>query len=193
MRGSDEIEILGDRIRVMQNRLREEVSYIRSKAFVDGLTGLGNRMAYEDHLKSLDDRIALGDAPEFAIAVFDINGLKIINDDFGHEEGDRVIFRASEAIKEAFAEDLVYRIGGDEFVVIIYEKDPEEGVERLRNVLDRINGEKKTHEIAISAGYAGFDEKLDKDFSSVFTRADLAMYADKKLYYETHEDRRKQR
>ena len=86
----DSITELGDRLRSLEGQLGEHISYVRSQAYVDGLTGLGNRSAYEDHVKQLDDDIRDGKAA-FAIAVFDLNGLKEINDRLGHEQGDKAI------------------------------------------------------------------------------------------------------
>ncbi|MBR4758937.1 MAG: diguanylate cyclase [Lachnospiraceae bacterium] len=193
----DEIMILGDRIRMMQNRLSEQITLIRSHAYQDGLTGLENRMAYQDRIKLLEEKIASGKA-EFTVAVFDVNQLKIINDDYGHEEGDRVISLIADTIRETFPEGKLYRIGGDEFVGILDGSNPKEKIAELKERLAQISREDKvfsgnTLSIAISAGYAVYDAEKDTEYASVFNRADAAMYEDKKVFYQTHEDRRKRK
>jgi diguanylate cyclase (GGDEF)-like protein len=126
----------------------------------------------------------------FSIAIFDINQLKIINDDYGHEEGDRVIREAASALKEAFVSAEVYRIGGDEFVVLQEEGDMAVSFE----VFDRLSVGKvdpeKGIDISLSGGYAVFQQEYDREYSAVFIRADKAMYDDKRLYYQFHKDRR---
>lgn len=116
------------------------------------------------------------------MAVFDINHLKTINDEEGHEAGDRVIEEVADALRHSFGIDTVYRIGGDEFVAILDENDPKDQMKELRRNLKKA---------AISMGYAFFDKAADKEYSTVFNRADEAMYADKKEYYLIHQDRRK--
>ncbi|MBR6315495.1 MAG: diguanylate cyclase [Lachnospiraceae bacterium] len=193
----DEIVILGDRIRMMQNKLSDQITMIRSHAYLDGLTGLENRTAYRDRVKRLEEKIVSGNA-EFSIAVFDVNQLKIINDDYGHEEGDRVISLIADTIREIFPDAKLYRIGGDEFVGILHEDDPKEKITALKEKLAKISREdkifcKETLSIAVSAGCAVYDPEKDADFNAVFNRADAAMYEDKKAFYQTHEDRRKSR
>jgi diguanylate cyclase (GGDEF)-like protein len=185
----DEIDVMGNRIRELQDRLSGQISLIRTHAYTDGLTGMGNRAAYEIHVKSLQ-KIIREERPEFSIAIFDINQLKLINDDYGHEEGDRVIREAARALKEAFVGAEVYRIGGDEFVVLQEAGDvavPFEAFDRLS--VGKVDSESGM-DISLSGGYAVFRQESDQAYSDVFIRADKAMYDDKRLYYQFHKDRR---
>lgn len=190
----DEIVALSDNIRSMQERLRTQIAFVESRAFFDGLTGFKNRTAYEEDIAKLDSRVQAGDAV-FSIALFDINQLKIINDDFGHEEGDRIILMIAREIQEVFSKESMYRIGGDEFVVLLDGEDPTEDMKKLRKKLELLSAKEvqlKAHavDVAVSMGCAIFDPSVDASYAGTFQRADTAMYADKKVYYETHEDRR---
>ena len=188
----DEIVIIGGKIHALQDRLGKELAYIRKRAYVDALTGLDNRAAYEEQVKLIEERMLKG-TDRFSVAVFDINQLKIINDDYGHEEGDRVISAAAKAIKTACGEAAIYRIGGDEFVMICDGGNPEAKLSEVRKELERINKKETYLEIAVSMGCAIYNPERDKNYSDVFNRADNEMYLDKKEFYKTHEDRRKKK
>ncbi len=190
----DEIGKLGDSLREVHDELREYIRKAHDQADVDGMTGVGNKAAYLDVVKGLNEKIKAGTA-DFAIAIMDINGLKHINDNFGHASGDRIIKDAAAHIMAIFGKDAVFRIGGDEFMVI-REKLSCDEMEALFGKFDERlitfnEKEKKYHMIlAVSKGMAVFDRENDEDFRPVFKRADEAMYLDKAKYYEKHEDRR---
>lgn len=181
-RSADEIEELGDRIQALQTLLSEKIALVRAQAYVDGLTGLGNRAAYEEQVRRLDAEIREGTAA-FTIAVFDLNGLKEINDKFGHERGDETIRAAAEALKRRFPAARQYRIGGDEFIVI----REGGGAALTGRCVDFHEGEG----FSASGGCATYQPGTDLCYRMVFSRADLAMYEDKKDYYEHYGDRRK--
>lgn len=172
----DEIKALGDRMHALQDRLSEQIAFVRSQAYVDGMTGLGNRSAYEEHVRQLDDEIRAGTAA-FAIELFDLNGLKVINDTLGHEEGDRTIIRAARFLAERFPDDACYRIGGDEFIVI------RQGA-KSDGLTDRLDAQESS--VSMSQGFAAFEPGRDLGFRAVFNRADAAMYEDKQVYYRAH-------
>lgn len=185
---NDEVTELSNRIKSLEDQLSEQITFVRSQAYVDGLTGLSNRTAYEDHVKQLDDEIREGRAA-FTVAVVDLNGLKEINDCYGHEQGDKAISKVARALKETFGDARLYRIGGDEFIVIVEGAYPEI-IARLEEV-DRLLGEQD--EVSVAKGYAVFVPDDDEGYRQVFNRADNAMYDDKKEYYESHRDRRRDR
>ena len=181
----DEIQSLGDRIHSLQQKLSDQITLVRSRAYVDGLTGLGNRTAYEDQVKQLDEEIKEGNIL-FSIAVFDLNGLKEINDTYGHGKGDEVIRKAAHLIRTSFPDGKAYRIGGDEFIVILEGPSP-----YLEMTLEHIRSHGEG--ISMSAGSAEYHQETDTDYHMVFNRADVAMYDDKREYYRTHGDRRRKR
>lgn len=180
---NDEIEELGSKLHSLQHQLSEQIAFVRSQAYIDGLTGLGNRTAYEDHIRRLEDAIKAGKA-SFTVVLFDLNGLKEINDGYGHARGDQVIIAAAADLKQAFEGGKVYRIGGDEFVVIVEGQDLET-VSRTAEQLE------ESSRVSMSKGCAAYDPDADDGYDPVFIRADNAMYDDKRAYYLTHADRRR--
>ena len=181
--GADEIDRLNNRIFSLQEKLSKQIQWVRSRAYIDGLTGLDNRTAYEEHVSQLDEEIRGGTA-DFSIAVFDLNSLKEVNDKYGHKRGDEVIRSAALALRDAFPEGKVYRIGGDEFLVILAGSHAE-----LPEKLASLRGDHE--DFSISAGSAVYNPETDSDYRSVFNRADTAMYNDKREYYLTHGERRR--
>ncbi|MBR5967657.1 MAG: diguanylate cyclase [Lachnospiraceae bacterium] len=185
---------MGDKIRALEKYMSRQITFVRAKAYRDGLTGLENRTAYLEHIHMLDEEIGNGTA-DFCVAMFDINGLKDINDELGHEIGDRAIKKAAQLLSDAFEGERVFRIGGDEFVVDL--KCDQTKIERLMNkfdgmllVQDRSDG---LPEVTISKGFAIYTPGRDKSHQDVFSRADNEMYSDKKRFYLTHSDRRRAR
>ena len=177
----DEINELGDKIQSLENRLSEQISFVRSQAYVDGLTGLGNRTAYEDRVKQLDDEIRHQTA-SFSVALFDMNGLKEINDRRGHTQGDHAIAALAAALKQVFTDEKLYRIGGDEFLVI-FDSAPADIQAQLEEI-DRLL--KQNAGVTAASGYAAFAPGSDTSYREVFMRADNAMYDVKKKFYLSH-------
>ncbi len=178
----DEITELGNQIRSLESQLGRRLSYVRSQAYLDSLTGLGNRTAYEEYVSGLDEKIRGGTA-RFALIIFDMNGLKEINDKYGHEQGDGAITELGHALRRHFEDARLYRIGGDEFAVIVEQS--------LGDIGERLDRVEKDLEFGASKGCAVFSPDTDTGYRDVFKRADNAMYEDKKAYYLTHEDRRR--
>ena len=184
---NDEIEVIAIKIRNLQNRLEEQIGYVRSLAYIDGLTGLENRTAYMEQVKCIEEKIA-SDNAAFSVIVCDINQLKLINDDYGHEEGDKVITLISGTIRDIFPNEKIYRIGGDEFAVILKGKDYEnrhELFEELKETFRKIWTEKEndpTHRFSGSVGMA--DSTHCRSTRETIKTADENMYEDKKLFKE---------
>ena len=193
---TDIIDYTGERLIIMQARLANQIEIIRSHAYIDGLTGMNNRTSYMEYLQILEKKMKENPEIVFSVVVFDINQLKIINDDFGHDTGDKLIIEISKDIRDVFGMSRIYRIGGDEFVAILDDPDPSEQIKVLKDIISRKNKESPIFhdpsvEVGVSVGFATYDPSEDKEYVSVFDRADNAMYADKRLFYQTHEDRRK--
>lgn len=188
----DEIEVISIKLRNLHDRLEEQIDYVRSLAFIDALTGLENRNSYMEQIKVIEDNISSGKAA-FTVVVCDVNQLKIINDDYGHEEGDKVLTLISRTIQELFSSEKIYRIGGDEFVIIGKDPDYSGRISDLKTKIKALRSEIDNLPASVSAGFSVFDKEKDKEYSDVFNRADKLMYEDKKKFYQTHEDRRKTR
>ncbi len=150
----------------------------------DVLTHVKNRTAFETRLGDLQHKMQFADKPSFAFAVFDVNNLKRINDTLGHEAGDNYIVNSCRMICKTFKKSAVYRIGGDEFVVVM-ENDDYENREILLKSLKEEMAELATKDlpiyekISIASGMAVYNPESDFHISEVFSRADAAMYENK--------------
>ncbi|MCR5457740.1 MAG: GGDEF domain-containing protein [Clostridiales bacterium] len=172
----------------MTQRLRKHTAYMMQQANIDFLTKVGNTRAYSAEKGEMQEKIDEGEA-NFAVAVFDINDLKEINDKFGHENGDIVIKAAADALKKAFAGYNVYRIGGDEFSVIlpsVTDKRVDLLFELLAVEIEIVNKTIGNNVVlSMSKGYSMFDPEYDRNFKEVFVRADNNMYAEKDKYHQS--------
>ena len=113
---------------------------------------------------------------EFGIIVFDLNGLKDINDSKGHETGDSYILSASNIICNIFKHSPVFRIGGDEFITILEGADYANRKSLLNDFNRQIDFNKVDGSVVVSSGLATFLKDQDKSYSDVFRRADKEMY-----------------
>lgn len=183
----DEISELGSQVRMLQTGLRQYLTRVRSQAYTDSMTGVGSKTAYLNKVEKLGKLIAGGSA-DFAVAVFDINGLKHVNDNFGHEMGDKFIIGAAETIKGVFGTSNIYRIGGDEFIAVLENSSAEQIKEQFASVgkaIDELNSAKVYPTmLAVSMGAEVYSPERETDYQQVFKRADEAMYRCKCEYYE---------
>jgi diguanylate cyclase (GGDEF)-like protein len=157
---------------------------IRELSHVDALTHVKNRTAYESRLEEIRKRAERKGALDFGIILFDVNNLKKINDQLGHYAGDEYIKNSCSLICVAFKNSPVYRIGGDEFVVLLEGKAFEQRDEQLRNFVeemnDLINDDTLPPEERVSVAYGmsiykGAPETID----DCIKRADETMYETK--------------
>ena len=154
-------------------------------AFTDSLTGVKNAAAYRTTLFDIDEKIVSGKA-RFAVAVMDISGLKTVNDHYGHALGDSLLVTASRFICSVFSHSPVFRIGGDEFVVILENSDYDsrdllietfhEGVKCLN-----VYNDDEVIPVMIAFGIAIYKEEKEMRYADVFKLADRRMYEHKKL------------
>jgi len=137
-----------------------------------------------DHYAECNEEIASGYAGEpepFSIVVCDLNGLKQVNDTFGHKAGDKYIQSACKTICTTFKHSPVYRIGGDEFVAILRGGDYEIRTELMARLHSKNEEHRDCGDAVIAAGLADYRPGIDNTFASVFDRADAAMYEDKRV------------
>lgn len=155
----------------------------------DMLTKLYNRNAYDEWIK-------VNRRPKKAkIVVFDLNNLKQCNDTMGHAAGDAYIQNAAGIILHVFGNcGNCYRIGGDEFCVVIYGNDPsdmEELFRQMKQEQDEFNSKNAIPQIQIAYGYAEFDPETDRDIEDTRSRADDKMYQKKReIKADTNENKR---
>lgn len=152
---------------------KERVGIESELARKDALTGVRNRVAYEEEVKRLTWQMLDGKT-EFGFAVVDVNFLKRINDTYGHEAGNRAIKECCAAVCKVFAHSPVFRIGGDEFVVVLEGEDYGDA-QRLADDFVATQGS-----FSAAIGLALYDKEKDGCVENVFSRADKAMYLKKK-------------
>ena len=168
---------------MMRRRAEEseaELGTVRRMASTDPLTGVKSKHAYAEKEKDLNELIGRGEAEAFAIVVCDVNGLKYINDTFGHKAGDEYIRSASVMICELFTHSPVYRIGGDEFVVVLTGRDYLSREAILKELREHSEGNIRTGEVVVAAGMADYLPGQDTELCMIFDRADAKMYENKK-------------
>lgn len=173
----DEIGILARTFNSMiqdQDRKSEELFHISTH---DALSGLYNRAYFDTELK----RLSSGRQVPVSVVMADIDDLKVFNDTYGHSTGDRLIKTTARILLEAFrAEDVVARIGGDEFAVLLPGVDAEQAeiaLKRIRRIAERYETQAEVFPISISLGCATTESPAELD--EAIKHADQQMYLDK--------------
>lgn len=178
-RSYDEIHELGNQILHMRHDLQEHINKVYSLAFRDPLTGVKSKQAYVEYEHMMNHMIANGSVSPFSVAVFDVNGLKIVNDTLGHKAGDELIRNACGLICDAFSHSPVFRIGGDEFVAVLKGKDYEMRYDIFVAFLDKMRTHAATGKVVVAGGLSDYVAE-DHMFQDAFERADSLMYENKK-------------
>ncbi|MBQ7655939.1 MAG: amino acid permease [Clostridia bacterium] len=166
-------------MRKWEKKTAEERDLARTAAFTDSLTGVKSKHAFAVQEGEMETQIMDGVAGNFGVIVCDVNGLKKINDTLGHKAGDEYIRAACDMLCDYFKRSPVFRIGGDEFVVLLQGRDYEARKEILRAINAQIEENVKTGKAVASLGLAEFNPETDQSFHQVFARADELMYARK--------------
>ena len=157
----------------------EALSMANEMARRDELTNTKNKTAYHEAVKELQARMAEGKA-KYSVVICDINDLKTINDTEGHAAGDDYIKNAGSLICRTFLHSQVYRIGGDEFALILEGEDFESREKLLSGLKRQIEENVRMGEgVILATGIADFIPRQDQSVEDVFKRADSQMYADK--------------
>ena len=171
-------------LRKREEENERKLGAARAAAYTDALTGVKSKHAYGEWELELNTHITDGTAPEFAVVVCDVNGLKQVNDTLGHEAGNKYIREACSLVCTSFKHSPVFRVGGDEFAVIMKGDD----FENRETILERFDGRVEenigTGGVVVAAGIAVFDPAHDNAVSDVFERADSLMYDRKRALKE---------
>ncbi len=167
--------------KVALRETEEKANNMQELAVKDALTGIRNKMAYDHEVRKLEADLADG-FNEFGLAMIDLNYLKRTNDTYGHEKGNISIRRLCMLVCEVFEHSTVFRIGGDEFIVVLKFRD----YKNVDNLVDEFNARLEQaqsdgtlnpwEQISAAIGYAKFDKTVDKTVDDVFKKADQAMY-----------------
>ena len=146
----------------------------------DGLTGVNNRMAFENFEEKITQEIAANKISSFAIIIFDSNNLKNTNDLLGHDAGDQLIIDGCKIICNTFKHSPVFRVGGDEFVAFLQGEDYENRKNLLSGFQKKMNKEYFiSGAVSIASGISDFIPQKDINLTDVFKRADESMYKTK--------------
>ena len=184
--GKDEIGALTNTFRRVTENLKKYISRLNDLAYADALTSLRNRGAFDIMVRDMQTQIDQPEGPlAFAVCMFDCNSLKQINDEYGHDKGDIYLKETARIICDVFEHSPVFRIGGDEFVAVLQNRDYENR-EALLRLFDEKCSEKRETEmdpwkkVDVSRGLADYEPQEDKLINDVVRHADRAMYENKR-------------
>ena len=160
-----------------EEEYRKQLAEARNEVNIDALTGVWSKHAFLEAEDRLNSRIKEHEDIRFAVVICDVNGLKHINDTFGHKAGDQYIRDAANVIHTVFRDSKIYRVGGDEFAVIVLGQEYDD--------IDNLLGKIREHNlqaileknVVIACGMSRFSN--DDNVALVFERADQNMYEDK--------------
>ena len=158
------------------NKQKEEIEKL---ANTDSMTGVRNKHAFLMTELELDNAIRRNTAADFAVVVCDVNGLKYINDNFGHKAGDEYIRSACAIICDLFKRSPVFRTGGDEFVIVLQGRDYENRETLMENMRRISESHVGTDQAVVSSGISDYVRGSDESCHAVFERADKLMYENK--------------
>ena len=167
---------------IASQQVAEKMTELANK---DALTGVRNKIAYDVQVEELNEKIKNKQPLKFGVVMIDLNYLKSINDDYGHDSGDSALIKLCNLVCTIFAHSPVYRVGGDEFVVILKGRDYEHAdklVEEFNRKIDELGEDDEllpSEKVSAAIGVAKFHAKKDNCVDDVFKRADKAMYARK--------------
>ena len=146
----------------------------------DGLTGTKNKTAYREVEAELQKQMDEDCCEPFGIIICDINELKIINDTEGHKAGDEYIKASCKLICDVFDHSPVFRVGGDEFAVIVTGNDLKYSIDLISKMKSQVEENIKSgNGPVVAMGFSEYDPDFDKTFEEIFDRADINMYEDK--------------
>ncbi|MBR4515539.1 MAG: diguanylate cyclase [Lachnospiraceae bacterium] len=181
------MEEVSEIIRLLMFFLSEMVSQRDNRkrlleySFHDSMTGVGNRRAEKEF-----ERNELDTSRSYGYVMCDINGLKAVNDNQGHEAGDEMIKVVAESLSEVFGRDNVYRMGRDEFAVYTYE----DSLDKFESKIDKVKTVVNEKSVYVAIGYS-YAQGGDPDYRTHKLAADNKMYDEKKEFYRNNRDRRK--
>ena len=166
------------------NREVKQMKKLENRAYIDTLTGLQNRTAFYEYMGEINRKIEAGNA-DFSTLMIDVNYLKKMNDVYGHEQGNLYLKGAADLIRRCFGQDSLYRIGGDEFAILL-EGKAQEGIEgkikTFKEEIARLQADESLQpweKVSAAVGLAKYIKGEYDVADAVLRQADEYMYADK--------------
>lgn len=176
-------------IRAQKKAIREQrlVEDLNRQVYVDALTHVRNKGGFENYIQGLQERLEQGEQMSFAIGVFDCDNLKTVNDRDGHDKGDIYLKTATQLICKTFKHSPVFRIGGDEFTVVLMGDDFRNREALVQQMIQKEEemstaAENRWEQVHVAMGFAEYDPKQDGSASDTMRRADKDMYENKRMW-----------
>lgn len=170
---------------VTKYEMDKKIRFWEYYATHDAMTGCLNKKAGLDKLNLIIPKFRLNKRP-LTIVYADLNNLKVINDKFGHDAGDRAILKVTRIIKDCIRKnDFVIRLGGDEFLIVLLDCDENKAhgvINRINAFIDILNKETQFLSISVSFGVAVYSE-IYKDVIEFIKDADRKMYENKRAFH----------
>lgn len=180
---NDEIGELAKSFAAAKFHISQHMKQMQGLVFLDSLTGVRNKMAYDNYIAELKSRIENGEVKSYGIAILDTNNLKEINDTYGHENGNAYLVNSCKLICQIFAHSPVFRIGGDEFLVILLDEDLDNHHDLLKQLKESMDLTKKASfpwkQISIACGIGIATYAKATTIADTFNKADSDMYKNK--------------
>jgi len=176
----------------VDERMRREVQQSEALrlASLDSLTGFKSKHLFLEEEKQINKAILSGGMEPFAIVYCDINDLKKVNDTYGHAEGDEFLKQAARVISYVYKNSSVFRVGGDEFLVILRGADYQNREHLYKMIMALNHARPVGRQIVIAIGMSEYDPARDSGFNSIVERADAAMYKNKKELKQDSRERK---
>lgn len=204
VRTDDELGALTDSLIIMANEVRSyvqdiltaetKVAELGELANKDPLTGIRNKTAYDNEIKRIEGELQSGELKEFALAMIDLNYLKKINDNYGHDKGNISIKTICHIVCVVFSHSPVFRVGGDEFIVLLKGSDYENYDSLLADFNAKLDELAKDdslepwEKVSAAIGVAYWGKDGNNDIQTLFKAADEKMYENKVKMKAARED-----
>lgn len=182
----DEVGRLTSTFKRLAGHMKDYITDLNKRAYVDSMTHVRNKGAYSTYTEGLQQSLESNNELEFAVGMFDCDNLKKINDRYGHEKGDVYLMAACRLICRVFQHSPVFRIGGDEFAVILQNddlKNRDDLVQKFTESMESISASaaNEWEQVHVAVGIAVYDAQIDHSVSDVLLRADELMYENKRM------------
>lgn len=176
-------------IHAQSQTLSRQLEAATEQANTDSLTGVKSKSSFDIEIKKLTRRLEAGEGVEFSFVMCDLNGLKWTNDHLGHSHGDELLMASTKCICSVFKHSPVFRVGGDEFIVILEGEDYDNREMLVKRFYDVAGhkyeaGKTSIDHPSVALGIADYDPFIDKNVATVLDRADNEMYKAKKKMKE---------